>query len=177
MADFQKALAILLSHEGGFAPQDNTAGAVNFGITARFLKSLGLPHSTADVRALTKERASGLYAMHFWNPLRLKDVKDQKLATLIFSMAVNMGPKKAVRLLQAALNNLSECKGKPERLAVDGALGPKTIAAVNGQLAEDVVGAFRKTAEGEYRRLAEANPSLYGDDLKGWLKRLESLSA
>jgi lysozyme family protein len=177
MADLKIALDVLLRHEGGYAPSDNARGSVNFGWTAASLKGLGLPHTDADVRALTRERAAGLYAVHFWTPLRLNEVRDQKLATLIFSMAVNMGPGRAVRFLQKALNDDFEDRGATTRLAVDGKIGPKTILAINGMEPAHLILKFKAYLAGEYRRLAEAKPELYADDLKGWLRRLEELTA
>lgn len=177
MADLKTALDVLLKHEGGYAPSDNSRGGVNWGWTAASLKGLGLPHSDADVRALTRERAGGLYAVHFWTPLRLGEVNDQRLATLIFSMAVNMGPGRAARFLQKALNDVFADRGETERLATDGALGPKTIRAINGMDAAALTLKYKAHLTGEYKRLALADPEMYADDLKGWLARLEALTA
>ena len=177
MAEFSQAIDALLRHEGGFAPSDNNRGAVNFGWTAATLKRLGLPHSTEDVRALTRERAAGLYAMHFWTPLRLSEIKDQRLATLVFSMAVNMGPHKAVGMLQRSVNDALDDTAAPGKLAVDGALGPRTVRAINALDPQLITLKYKGWLAGEYKRLAEGNPALYGDDLRGWLARLEELTA
>lgn len=170
MADFDKAVEVLLAHEGGFASSDNHNGAVNCGITSRFLSQVGLPNTEADVRALTKAAATALYRRYFWDPLNLGHVVDQQLATLIFSMAVNCGAFTAVRLLQLALFEL----GYP--IKIDGALGPKTAGALNSASSHDTIQAYKRRLTGRYQHLADAKPELYADDLGGWLNRLDALT-
>jgi lysozyme family protein len=159
MADFEKAVAKLLVIEGGYAPNDNRNGAVNFGITAAFLKLIGWPDP--DPANLTVADAVGIYRKHFWDLFQLAALDDQEVATVLLAAVVNMHPRRAIRSLQRAVGAKD-----------DGIMGPATIAAVNR--AGGVAALLRTELKGEYRALAAMNPALYGDDLAGWLKRVDA---
>ena len=171
MAEFDSAVEKLLKLEDGFAPADNNAGAVNFGITQQFLRSIGRPATVEDVRALTREEAIALYREYFWDRLRISEIRDQRLAEVLFFAVVNMGPSRPVRYLQQGLCELRS------KVNVDGVIGPRTLAAINklgpNQSAALLLSLKQKLLA-RYRELAERNPALYGDDLRGWLARLEA---
>jgi len=172
MADFQSAVEKLLKLEGGFAAADNNAGAVNFGITQQFLRSIGRPATLEDVRTLTREEAIALYREYFWDKLRIGEIHDQRLAEMLFFAAVNMGPSRPIRYLQEALRELRR------DVQVDGAIGPQTLSALNGLDVNEtkaVVLSLKQRLQARYRDLAQRNPALYGDDLRGWLARLEAV--
>jgi len=173
MAEFDSAVEKLLELEGGFAPADNNAGAVNFGITQQFLRSIGRPATVEDVRALTREEAIALYREYFWDRLRIGEIRDQRVAEMLFFAAVNMGPRYPIRYLQEALRELRRLRD----VQVDGAIGPQTLSALNGlgpNGTRAVVLSLKQKLQARYRDLAERNPALYGDDLRGWLARLEA---
>lgn len=172
MADFEYAVTKLLAAEGGFASQDNTAGAVKYGITARFLRSIGLPSSTEDVARLTVADACSLYRDYFWDFYHVGKIVDQQVAELLLFSVVNMAPVRAVRFLQEAANKLGS------GLQVDGRVGPRTLGVLNGLSDPDravLVWNYKQLLEGWYRYLARSNPALYADDLPGWLNRLKSV--
>jgi lysozyme family protein len=162
MADFEKAVAKLLHLEGGFSARDNGAGAVNFGITQRFLQSINVQATVEYVRQLTRLDAAALYREHFWQPLRLDEFQCQEIADTLFNAAVNMGPDRAVRCLQEAAG-----------VAADGKIGPVTITAVNKTPCCCLL-EFRKALKARYRSIAEHNPGECGDDLDGWLRRVDA---
>ncbi len=157
MADFNPAVENLLRKEGGFAPRDNRAGSVNFGITAQFLRCIRHPKKPAE---LTREEAIELYRLHFWTPARCEAIRDQAAAELFFEAAVNMGLPQATRLLQRAAS-----------VEADGRIGPVTLHAVNSYQPAEFCQRFRQQALDFYEQLA-ASDSEYADDLKGWKARI-----
>jgi len=87
-----------------------------------------------DIKNLTPDRARELYYRDFWQPLRLDEIDTRYagLALEMFDTAVNCGPQLAVKILQGTLTIL----GRP--VAIDGIMGPKTIAAANTYAAFDI---------------------------------------
>lgn len=118
MAVFDAAIGRLLEHEGGYVndPAD-PGGETRYGISKR-------AYPEEDIANLTVERAKELYRRDYWDALDLSDIEHQRIAAYVFDMAVNMGPERAVKVLQAALNALGET------LARDGKLGPATRGAL-----------------------------------------------
>ena len=163
-ADFNAAVAVVLGHEGGYL-EDHTTGEISkFGLTAEFLRSIGLPHDRDSIRSLTREQAIAIYREHWWEKYGFERLQDQRLATKFFDLAVNLGPQRAARLLQQALVH---CGAQVE---VDGLLGERTIAAANQVPPECVLTHLRALAAEHYRSLAAKDPK-YLSYLKGWLER------
>lgn len=147
--NFEQAFAVLIGHEGGYVdhPRD-PGGRTKFGISQR-------AYPDEDIRHLTLERAQFLYRRDYWDALQL-DTFPAVLRLDVFDVAVNMGLKRAIRLLQQAL-----------RVVADGVLGPKTLAAL---LAADPA---------QVRLLFLAFRLLFYTDLatfttfgKGWVRRV-----
>jgi len=163
-ADFNAAVAVVLGHEGGYL-EDHTTGEISkFGLTAEFLRSIGRPHDRDAIRNLTREQAIEIYREHWWERYGFERLRDQRLATKLFDLAVNLGPQRAVRFLQQALVRCGA------HLVVDGLLGERTIAAANEAPVECVLSHLRALAAEHYRSLAAKDPK-YLPYLKGWLER------
>lgn len=114
-ARFARALDHVFQWEGGFSddPAD-PGGATRFGITRATLADWrGEAASVADVRTLDRDEAAAIY----WDACRC-GAMPAGLELLVFDAAVNQGPVRAVRLLQAAL-----------RVRQDGQIGPVTLDA------------------------------------------------
>ncbi len=163
-ADFNAAVAVVLKHEGGYLEDHQTGEISKFGLTAEFLRSIGLPHDRDSVRNLTQEQAIEIYRVHWWQKYGFERIQDQRVATKFFDLAVNLGPQRATRLLQQALVRCGA------QLEVDGILGDRTIAAANKAPAECVLNQLRALAAEHYRTLAAKDPK-YLPYLKGWLER------
>jgi len=163
-ADFNAAVAVVLKHEGGYL-EDHTTGEISkFGITAEFLRSIGLPHDRDSIRSLTREQAIAIYREHWWEKYGFERLRDQRLATKLFDLVVNLGPQRAVMFLQRALIRCGA------HLVVDGLLGERTIAAANEAPTECVLYHLRALAAEHYRTLVAKDPK-YLPYLKGWLER------
>ena len=170
MSEFTPADALLEQLEGGFASRDNSAGAVNFGITERWYRSAIDPNATSEtIRNLTREQAREIRRVYWW-PM-WGQIANQRLATALYVTAVNTGPRQTITLLQRALNKLDA------GLKEDGIMGPRTEAAL--QAAESyhdwIVDCFKYVLLTFYRKLAASNPAQYADDLPGWQARVKRL--
>ena len=179
MDNFEKSLSFILGNEGGLSdhPADK-GGLTNLGITQSTLdraqlEFTGLPSSVKD---LTRAQAEEIYRVFYWEESKA-DMLPYPLCTLHFDAAVNHGVGGAGKLLQKTLNNYAQKAGLNVRVDVDGAVGPKTLAALcqcldlkgNVPLICEIYCNERETF---YRSIVENNPS-QAKFLRGWLNRLE----
>lgn len=125
MADFQKALAFVLPHEGGYEPPapDDPGGETKFGISKKFA-SQQPGYADLDIKNLTVEQAAEIYAKFFWH---FGEVADQDLANKMLDVCVNLGPHGGVRLIEQALVIFFPGQG----IAIDGVWGPHDLELVN----------------------------------------------
>lgn len=174
---FDRALEVVLAHEGRYVddPRDR-GGATNFGISLRFLRSLGElagdidgdgDVDADDIRAIDRRAAGALYRAKFWDRYQYGEIQDPEIAIKVFDLAVNMGPGGAHKVLQRALRAVGI------RVKDDGILGPKTRSAVVAAYGRGLIGPIRSEAAGYYRSLVAARPSLERY-LTGWLNRAYS---
>lgn len=124
--NFEKALKIVLRFEGGYSndPADR-GGETNYGITIGTLKSAfssGIVSHT-NIKNLSNKDVYNIYKKMYWNVSKCDFLPD-KIDVIIFDIAVNSGNGRAGRMLQELINECSNFK-----LVVDGAIGPKTLAA------------------------------------------------
>jgi lysozyme family protein len=121
MNRFDRALPLLLVHEGGFVnhPAD-PGGATNRGITQNtynsWRRSKSLP--PRSVREITADEVSRIYRESYWNPIR-GDELPSGVAYCVFDAAVNSGPGRAIRWMQQVVG-----------ARVDGVVGPETLGRV-----------------------------------------------
>lgn len=119
----------IVGREGGYVNDpDDPGGATNFGVTIHTMRRLGLDLDrdgdvdAQDVRALTREQAVDIFIRHYFENPRI-NLLPEPLQASVFDMYVNAGGN-AVKILQRLLPEFGES------VTVDGALGPKTAAAV-----------------------------------------------
>jgi len=148
MSNFDEAIGFVLANEGGLSndPAD-PGGLTNFGISQKSYPNL-------DIRNLTREDAVQIYQDDFWNKFQYGDITSQRVATKLFDSSVNMGPVRAVRLLQLAVN-----------VQADGVLGVQTIAAVNAADESNLMDEFKAQLAKYYCDLGKP------EFLLGWLRR------
>lgn len=168
MADFEKAIPIILKHEGGYVdhPSD-PGGATNRGIIFSLFKQyalvLGLEKTKEALKTLTEDQAKFIYREHFWNTMRGDDFVNQQVANIVFDGYVNMGTR-ALKMLQVELG-----------VDVDGIIGDNTLAVVNQSAGGVVFNGFKEARIEYYESLAERKPSMKVF-LKGWLNRINSFN-
>jgi len=98
---FDKAMAFVLPHEGGFVHHKNDkGGATNRGITQKTLSEhLGRKATIDDVKNLDEETAREIYKNQFFNPIASK-LDDPKAQMVAFNAAIASGPSYANKLIQ-----------------------------------------------------------------------------
>ncbi len=165
---FERALAIVVGHEGGYCNERSDRGnwtggevgvgqlrGTKFGISAAAYPAL-------DIFNLTLRDAGDIYRHAYWDRIA-GDNLPPPLALLVFDAAVNNGVGRAAGWLQQAV-------GVP----VDGEIGPATLAALGGAVAKE--GGAIVCAEFQARRLSfMASLSTWPTFGLGWSRRLCAL--
>lgn len=157
--NFDKAIAVVLRDEGGYECDPNDPGGeTNFGISKRSYPDI-------DIKSLTIDDAKAIYKRDFWDNNGYGRIIDPSIATKVFDMAVNMGPREANTLLQRALVTIGA------DIVVDGDLGPKSLAAINASDPAILLVVFRTDLIAYYMKLITLHPS-DKEFIKGWLRRV-----
>lgn len=179
---FDESIRIVLEHEGGFSDDpDDTGGPTNFGVSLRWLKSVkdddddgwlegDFDHDgdvdVDDIRKMTMNDAVALYKRQWWDRYGY-----DKLSGLVgfktFDFSINMGPGRAHRLLQEALNTCGE------KAKVDGKLGPLTLEAASRCAELNLLLALMQAAMQFYIRITIRRPKNM-KFLAGWGNRVFS---
>ena len=163
---FERCLTEVLRHEGGYVdhPSD-PGGATNMGITRKTLARwrkvspwTDLPK--AAVVALKRDEAALIYRASYWNACEA-DAMPAGVDLALFDFAVNSGPDRAVRVLQAALG-----------VAADGAVGPVTVGAVSAANPAKLINAICDRRLGFLGRLSSF--ATFG---RGWTRRVAEIRA
>ena len=171
---FERALKRTLGYEGGFSDDpDDKGGPTNFGVThrtyAEAVRRGIVKELPGGVKDLTARQAKKIYRGIFWEPLKLDEVDDPKIAAEMFDTAVNAGGSKSVKIVQRVLQALGE------NLKRDGIIGPVTLGAINQWTNKNSKGFFRllNSLQGAfYVELVENDP-IQAKFLLGWMKRVQ----
>jgi lysozyme family protein len=164
---FHNALSFILRWEGGFVDDpDDPGGRTNKGVTQKTYNAWRKKHglAQADVLNINEKEIDEIYAEGYWVPPHCPELA-RNLDLIQFDTAVNMGVRRAIRILQEGIG----CKP-------DGQFGPITAAAVRNCDPYTTMKAYCDIREGFYRRLVERKPKLK-KFLRGWLNRLNALRA
>ena len=157
LSNFQTSLILVLKSEGNFVnhPRD-PGGMTNLGVTRNVWKEW-VKHEVdeAEMRSLTPELVTPLYKARYWDACKCDDLP-RGVDYVVFDSAVNMGPGRAAKLLQAALG-----------VTADGSIGRATIAAATAADPVKLLEAFSQGKEEFYQSLATF--ATFG---KGWLNRV-----
>lgn len=155
---FSNCLAFVLEEEGGYADMPgDPGGATNMGITRATLSAWrGKPVTKDDVLSLEREEAAAIYEANYWNAIS-GDELPAGVDLALFDDAVNSGPRQAVRDLQRALD-----------VAVDGIIGPITLAAIEAAAPADLVAGLCAARKARLSGLSHF--SRFG---RGWTRRIQ----
>ncbi|RMD91965.1 MAG: peptidoglycan-binding protein [Alphaproteobacteria bacterium] len=181
MQSVERIAEEIIAREGGFVNDpDDPGGATKFGVTIGTLRRLGRDVDgdgsvgEADVRALSREEAREIFLAEFFRGPGI-DRLPEPLQPSVFDMYVNAGAN-AIVILQRLLNDMGQ------RVAVDGIIGPETIAACRIALAaapSHFVDAYGIARRNWYYALADKRPSSrkYARSRSGgkggWIRRAE----
>ena len=155
---FKKCLEIVLKSEGGYVndPRDS-GGRTNLGVTqAVWEEWVGHQVSEKDMRELTPEKVAPMYEMKYWRTSYCEKLP-VGLNLLVFSMAVNSGSGRAVKLLQRSVGCVE-----------DGVIGPNTLSKINEKDQLELIDKYSETRKAFYESL-KSFPA-FG---KGWLARVD----
>lgn len=121
--NFDKALRLVLVHEGGFVnhPRD-PGGATMKGVTLdTFRRHFGAGKTVNDLRNITQDQLASIYRSGYWDKCKCDELP-AGVDYAVFDVAVNSGPGRAAKFLQAAVG-----------AAQDGGIGPNTLSKVAAQ--------------------------------------------
>jgi lysozyme family protein len=157
--NFQECLVKVLKHEGGFVnhPKD-PGGMTNLGVTKKVWEEwIGHEADEKAMRELTPALVGPMYEMKYWRTSYCEKLP-RGLDLLVFTMAVNSGSGRSVKLLQDAIG-----------VVADGVIGPNTMAKINEANVEVLIDKFSEARTSFYKGLKTF--PVFG---KGWLSRTES---
>lgn len=124
-----KAIEMVLGHEGGYVNDPNDSGGeTNWGITVAVARAYGY---SGPMRQMTREQAKTIYLAKFWHSQRLDQIAELSFAVAfeIFDTGVNQGETVGAKYFQRALNVLNKGGSMYPDTSVDGRIGPVTVAA------------------------------------------------
>lgn len=174
MADFHKALTVVLQNERGYSNDPLDSGGETFygisrknwptwigwgGIDAK--KKAGQP---LVLDPQLTEMVETFYLQNFWNIL-YDQINSQEIATKLFDLGVNIDIVPAVRLLQKALGYLMAGS-----FVIDGRFGSRTLDFVNGADENKLLTELRARAVQYYVLDIVARPDQQRF-LLGWVRR------
>jgi lysozyme family protein len=161
MKDVETLAREIVAREGGYVNDpDDPGGATNYGVTIHTMRRLGMDLDgdgrvdAGDVRDLSRDQAVDIFLEHYFSRPRIASLP-AALQPSVFDMYVNAGAN-AVRILQRLLGEM----GEPT--AVDGVIGPKTIAAAKAAHAkapDHIADAYGIARRDYYYSLADRRPS------------------
>ena len=160
--NFQEALKAILKHEGGFVnhPKD-PGGMTNLGVTKKVWEEwVGHEVDEKTMRALTPEIVGPMYKAKYWDNVKCDDLP-AGVDYCVFDAAINSGPGRAAKWLQAAVG-----------VEPDGGIGPKTLQAVASMDANELVSAYNDRRLSFLHDLPTWNT--FG---KGWARRVAEVKA
>lgn len=171
----------IVRREGGYVNDpDDPGGATNFGVTIHTMRRLGLDLDgdgvigVADVRRLTRNQAVEIFLRHYFEKPLIAELP-RVLQASVFDMYVNAGAN-AVKILQRLMCDMGF------DVAVDGALGPQTLAAVRAAFhasPDHLADAYGIARRNYYFRLADRRAAsrkyarARAGGKGGWIKRAE----
>jgi lysozyme family protein len=159
--NFEKALALVLEHEGGYVnhPKD-PGGATNRGVTQAvydaYRKMRG--RGPQSVKFITDEELRAIYKFQYWDKVQ-GDFLPNGLDYAVFDFAVNSGVSRAAKYLQAVIG-----------VEQDGQIGARTLAAIQSPVA--TINALLDRRVGFLRNLKTF--ITFG---KGWTTRVQGVRA
>jgi len=139
------AFNFLLENEGGFSfHASDSGGPTKYGITQTYLRQVQWqvgPTSNGiltlfnigknddineqTIKNIKLRQADQFYYQFWWCRYGFDQLTDEKIAIKVFDMSVNIGPKRAIQILQSTIN-----RHVKRGVLTDGKIGPETVKAL-----------------------------------------------
>ena len=175
MHDIEEMTAEIVRREGGFVNDpDDPGGATKYGVTIHTLRALRGRATVADVQALTEAEAIAIFKSQYFERPKINQLP-APLQPSVYDMQVNAGAN-AIKILQRLAAEFGV------KLAVDGVIGPKSIAAierVHSKAGAQFVDAYGIARRNYYFRIGDRRPAsrkycvIRRGGKGGWITRAE----
>lgn len=164
-SNFQRALPLLLKHEGGFVNHpDDPGGATNKGITiATYRQYINRNGTVADLKRITDAQVGIVYKRQYWDKVS-GDSLPSGVDYAVADFAINSGPSRAAKYLQGVVG-----------VAQDGKIGPVTLAAVKKRDPAHVIRRLCADRLEFMKRIR--NGRLWETFGRGWQRRVDEVEA
>ena len=160
--NYQKCLAMILHHEGGYVnhPKD-PGGMTNLGVTKRVYEDwVGYSVSEHTMQNLTEEDVAPIYKKNYWDRIKADELPSG-LDLCVFDFGVNAGTGRAAKYLQNLIGTVA-----------DGGIGPTTLRAlanyVDSEGVESAIKNYQAERQSYYEKLKTFET--FG---RGWTRRGE----
>lgn len=187
--NFESALKYTLQYEGGYANHPSDKGGETYkGIARNIWKTWSgwkyidqvIPNkfqpSRIEKQIIDKDLATiaeldnlikDFYKINFWDKCKC-DLLPNKIDRKVFDIAVNMGSKTAIKLLQKTISKLGIT------IDIDGDFGPSSISALQHLLSltsiDEIINKLCSIQLQRYKDIIENNPS-QEVFREGWTRR------
>ena len=174
---FEKGIDFVIKWEGGYVDHpDDPGGRTNKGVTQNTYNKWRAKNGllAEDVLHITDQEVHAIYLETNWQPV-VQNWYPESLSIALFDTSVNMGPRRAISMLQHSINETLP----GANIDVDGSAGVTTFDAVRDIMAEGdenkLLENYLKTRRGVYHGIVERRPHS-AKYLNGWLNRLNDLA-
>lgn len=177
MAEFTKALQLVMAHEGGYGNDPDDPGGETYKGVARkifskwdgWIKVDILKRQTGFPANLEKDvdlqqDVVDFYRINFWDKMNGDNILNQQVAESIFDFGVNAGVGTSVSLAQMVV-----------QVDPDGVIGPKSIEAINKHDPEHFIAAFTVAKIARYISIVKKRPTSR-KYFYGWVCRAMSVN-
>ncbi len=171
MANVYKLAPWILKWEGGFVndPAD-LGGATNMGVTISTWKQVGYDKDgdgdidVNDLHLLTRDDVvNRVLKPHYWDRWKADDIKSQSVANILVDWVWASGAH-GVKIPQRLLG-----------VAVDGIVGPKTIAAVNARNPRELFDMIKIARFDFIEDICRKRPA-NNKFKRGWMNRINDIA-
>jgi lysozyme family protein len=165
MAKAELLMPFILKWEGGYSnhPLDK-GGPTNKGVTIEtFRHFFGANKTAADLKRMTDEQWFNIFKKGFWDRWHADEIECQAIANILVDWVWASG-KWGITIPQDILG-----------VEADGIVGNKTIVAINSSSPLPLFGSIKDARLKFVKRIVSAHPS-QKVFLKGWIKRIESIT-
>lgn len=157
------------SFEGGFVndPLDK-GGATNMGVTIATWRKQGYDKDgdgdidIADLKLMSPADAMAIMKRNYWDRWKADQINDQSIANILVDWVWGSGAY-GIKIPQRLLG-----------VTVDGVVGPKTLAAINGRNPRELFALIHDERRQYFERICQNTPT-NRRFLKGWLRRLDAI--